>query len=798
MIRAFLAGLLFLPFLLSAQSITPQLSSYDGSTVTLTWSAVPGATAYNVYRLPFEAKRRDVKPRLYDRAFVYEDPSAAVVYTDYYPFDLTLRAEQQVEYLVTAEGPDGVSETPFSSAYASRLALVRPQADFAISAEAYCPLKPVHFTDDSSGLVAGHQWAVGEDVFGSEPQAVRSFAEAGNYEIWYEVSGPIGKAAVWKTVTIHPTPQPQILGEHEACESTQLTTQSDQTGYQWYFNDQAVSGAVGPTLLIQEPGNYVVSFVDGHSCFGKSEEFTFNHYPQPLGAFVPEPAESPAGELINFLQGSEGERLSYRWDFGDGSGSSEAQPAHAYRRPGAYTITLAVADRCGRSVSIQATVTITPGAFSLSGDIGTCMGGTVLKLTGEGFPASPGVFIDGQPCELLSSSPREIQVITPAHPGGLAYYDVEVRDPANLVVASMRQAFRYVTLAFAAIAAGNAVATVDMEARIPFAWPDSNLPNPSHLPIQMAGPQALVTKGNLLWVGGQGGLCKFNSGTGTVEASYSTPPTSQVTAIAVSDGLHGRYLFAGIVDAAADPRGSVLILEAETLVPLAAAPFDGALDGKALDLQTHEGKVYLLARGPLSQSDNKQHKKAMVLTVYDPLRDFQIIDGVATLNPEASKNKGTPTPDDVGLAGLAFDDANGRLFYPDAPNLGLYELTTDPLAFKGPDIGTSERTSALLSLAATGEPMLWALKPTAGVLDVFALPANGPKPLIATIPLGAAGCASPYAMVSWGDNVVISCASSQRLVLFAPATFDLNGEVILGPGDNPTSLAVQPCAEVGR
>ena len=38
---------------------------------------------------------------------------------------------------------------------------------------------------------------------------------------------------------------------------------------------------------------------------------------------------------------------SYRWDFGDGGGSSEANPMHTYQNPGAYSVKLTVGERCG-------------------------------------------------------------------------------------------------------------------------------------------------------------------------------------------------------------------------------------------------------------------------------------------------------------------------------------------------------------------------------------------------------------------------------------------------------------------
>jgi len=45
---------------------------------------------------------------------------------------------------------------------------------------------------------------------------------------------------------------------------------------------------------------------------------------------------------VQFTDLSEGEITAHAWDFGDGSGSTEKDPAHAYTQPGLYTVGLFV------------------------------------------------------------------------------------------------------------------------------------------------------------------------------------------------------------------------------------------------------------------------------------------------------------------------------------------------------------------------------------------------------------------------------------------------------------------------
>ncbi|WP_305910073.1 PKD domain-containing protein [Methylomarinum sp. Ch1-1] len=69
--------------------------------------------------------------------------------------------------------------------------------------------------------------------------------------------------------------------------------------------------------------------------------------------------------------------LSYQWNFGDGSGSSAANPSHSYSAAGTYNVTLTVTDPGGLSDSASVTTTVnnpdnmlpgTPGALSYSVD----------------------------------------------------------------------------------------------------------------------------------------------------------------------------------------------------------------------------------------------------------------------------------------------------------------------------------------------------------------------------------------------------------------------------------------------
>ena len=64
--------------------------------------------------------------------------------------------------------------------------------------------------------------------------------------------------------------------------------------------------------------------------------------PPPVADFTASPTSGPAPLTVQFTNLSKGEITDYRWDFGDGTTSTECDPRHTYQDPGTYTVSLTV------------------------------------------------------------------------------------------------------------------------------------------------------------------------------------------------------------------------------------------------------------------------------------------------------------------------------------------------------------------------------------------------------------------------------------------------------------------------
>ena len=84
------------------------------------------------------------------------------------------------------------------------------------------------------------------------------------------------------------------------------------------------------------------------------------------------PAQVSVNQTMEFnASGSidvDGEIISYLWDFGDGTTSTEIHPFHRYHQPGTYEVTLTVTDDEGNVYSKTISVTVTSEGSLDSGE----------------------------------------------------------------------------------------------------------------------------------------------------------------------------------------------------------------------------------------------------------------------------------------------------------------------------------------------------------------------------------------------------------------------------------------------
>ncbi len=773
----FFIFILFIPIFLF--SIHPTLESYDSSHIVLSFPCIQNASSYNIYRLPFISKRRDAKPRLYDKLFLTQ-PAQNCIYEDWYPFDLTNRSEEYVEYIITYINPDGLTESSFFEAYSNRLILQKPKANFSINSENFCPETTINFSNSSTGLVSEIFWYLGNEIIGEGQEISHIFQEPGEYEIMAEAIGPIGRSYLKKKIEIHQVPVPKIEGENYACESTILYTEEGKRNYKWYYEGEEIQGENKSSLNVSNPGIYNVSYIDENSCFGKSQGFEFSHFEEPNSSFEISSSEIPAGEFLYFINKSKGEGLKFYWDFGDGNKSMEENPVYVYRRAGIYTVKLNVKDICGKEANYEAQVNVTPGLFEISKDNGTIAGGTPVKITGNNFPENPKVYIGNKICQIVSSKEKEIEILTPPHFGGFDYYDIEIKDINDNLIYKMNKMFRYINFGF--VAFSNKVSVIDMDKLEFYGWE-----------IEIENPKAINLEGEYAYIGGKGIILKFNSGKGEIEKVFNLEAEDNVMALAIEEGLYGKYLFASIYNQTVDPKGKILIFDEEINL-LAFSDFKGSKDGAGLEFEKEKGKVYLLSNGSLSESENQEHKKKMIINIYNPMDEFEEIEGFYYLPLYKILSQEKDSPNSYFNGAITINKNIERLYYGDPINQKIVEINTKNDTFKGPDMETSNIPISILSYNLEGQNFLLNLSKENSILEVYNLPENGKKDLQRTLSLSNYGCIEPKYITKYNSEGVITCKS--KIIFFDLGNFNITKEFSLDDILLPEKIKVQIYEEV--
>ncbi|BDX38975.1 hypothetical protein CYCD_23300 [Tenuifilaceae bacterium CYCD] len=116
------------------------------------------------------------------------------------------------------------------------------------------------------------------------------------------------------------------------------------TSWSWDFGDGSTSVEQNPSHTYTSVGTYTVSLTvsDGYN----TETLVKDNFITAKAIVAAFSADKTSGVLptVTFTDASQGNITSWSWDFGDGTTSTEQNPAHKYTSCGVYTVSLAVSD----------------------------------------------------------------------------------------------------------------------------------------------------------------------------------------------------------------------------------------------------------------------------------------------------------------------------------------------------------------------------------------------------------------------------------------------------------------------
>lgn len=229
---------------------------------------------------------------------------------------------------------------------------------------------------DEDGSVVEYLWDFGDGSSGSGLTVSHGYAAPGTYAVGLQVTdddGAVHSTTREVVVTAEPPNQaPQAAFSHEVVHlmvSVDGTPSTDDDGtivsYAWDFGDGATSSDAVTTYTYAESGTYTVELTvtdedgatDSTSVDVVVSEPPVNQAPEAVFTLL-------ADDLTVSVDGSDsvdtdGEIVSYAWDFGDGNADEGVTAFHTYAGAGTYTVELTVTDDDGATASSTQSVTVT-------------------------------------------------------------------------------------------------------------------------------------------------------------------------------------------------------------------------------------------------------------------------------------------------------------------------------------------------------------------------------------------------------------------------------------------------------
>ena len=253
-----------------------------------------------------------------------------------------------------------------------------PEAAFDFKPINPSTLDEINFFDlsaDVDGRVVSWKWDFGDGTSSEVPNPTHRYERKGAFVVRLTVTDNDGlSSTVSRTLVIRNLPpevslsyEPQnpIVGEEVSFKATGEDPDGEIVEYIWDFGDGSVIERKEPcvTHKFTSPGKYAITLKardnDGAESVvtktvnikGSSPNANFTFTPGKVTVLV-------EMQFVDHSSDPDGNIVSWHWDFGDGTTSTERNPTHRYRRKGTFTVKLTVMDDDGLTDTKEAKIEV--------------------------------------------------------------------------------------------------------------------------------------------------------------------------------------------------------------------------------------------------------------------------------------------------------------------------------------------------------------------------------------------------------------------------------------------------------
>lgn len=235
--------------------------------------------------------------------------------------------------------------------------IVNPTPVVSIAGIDTCLNDETTFENNSSpqdNTIANWDWDFGDGATANGITAVHTYSDHGTFTVELTATSDSGCVASGTTeVTVHPNPEPAFNAvEAEGCTPHEVLFVNQSTiatgfnsTYEWSLGDSAFSTNPNPVNTYPDSGYYDITLTvtSNYGCVTTiTENNAIRANITPVADFTIE--EDVLSLLDADLEITDGSlhALTYAWNLGDGTTTTDQVPVHRYEEPGTYYLTLTV------------------------------------------------------------------------------------------------------------------------------------------------------------------------------------------------------------------------------------------------------------------------------------------------------------------------------------------------------------------------------------------------------------------------------------------------------------------------
>jgi gliding motility-associated-like protein len=277
-------------------------------------------------------------------------------------------------------------------------------ANFSSSVISGCAPLVIQFTDLSTGGPTSWNWTFGNGNSSpnQNPQAI--YTNPGVYTVQLAVSNGSTISTKTKTITVYNkpaanfniNPNPTCAGQNVLfTDQTAISPGGQQIAtWAWDFGDgttqNTTTGSIGYTYTTA--GTFPVSLIvtDPNGCSNSiTKNITITPFPTPTFSALPTFKCAPPLQ-VNFTNNSgNSASASIKWLFGDGTFSTDPNPAHTYTTFGSFDVSLIISQGgCTDTLTLQDKVVIQTLNASFTTPAASVCAGRSLTFTNNSNPAA--------------------------------------------------------------------------------------------------------------------------------------------------------------------------------------------------------------------------------------------------------------------------------------------------------------------------------------------------------------------------------------------------------------------------